>query len=397
MAAKLTTIQVKNAKPGRYADGNGLYLHVRPGGSKAWVLRLQIDGHRRDFGLGSAERIPLARARASAAEMRSRLLMGEPAREPEPPKIPTFSTAAQACHRAIKDGWSNARHSESWLVSLEQHIFPSIGDVQVDQITTAMVRDALSPIWLTIPETARRILQRIRTVLDYSHISGWCPNEASLRSVPKALPRQPTQETHYVSMPYADVPAFVETIGSEESTPGRDALLFLILTAARSGEARKLVWTELDMDKAVWSVPAERMKMKRLHQVPLSGPAIAILKRRWALRHDDTGFVFSSFGTKPISDMTMTKVLRALGDKKTTVHGFRSSFTDWAAEETDYRKEVVDKALAHKLLDRVEAAYRRTDFFDRRRQLMEDWGAFVMQRATSIAAASDRRLIDEER
>lgn len=379
MAAKLSTIQVKNAKPGRHNDGDGLYLLVRPSGSKSWLLRLQVNGRRRDFGLGSVSKVPLARARVLATEMRQRVFGGGPAHPPKPPEaIPTFAEAARRCHAAIKDGWSNARHSESWLVSLEQHICPSIGSVQVDLVTTVMVRDAIAPIWLPMPETAKRILQRVRTVLDYAHILGWCPHEASLRSVSKALPRQPVYENHYVSMPFDEVPAFAATMRAMDWTASRDALLFLILTAARSGETRKAVWTEIDFAKATWTVPAERMKMKRLHVVPLSSGAIAILKRRWSVRTSDDGWVFSSFGTKPLSDMIMTKVLRDMGHPKTTVHGFRSSFTDWAAEMTDHRKEVVDKALAHKLQDRVEAAYRRTDFFERRRHLMEDWSTFVL-------------------
>lgn len=240
-----------------------------------------------------------------------------------------------------------------------------------------MVRDALAPIWLDIPETARRIMQRVRTVLEYSHIMGWCPHEASLRSVPKGLPRQPVEENHYVAMAYPDVPALMQRLAALPENAGRDALLFTIYNAVRSGETRLATWPEFDLDRAVWSIPATRMKMRQPHVVPLSPKAVAILHRRWPLRISDEGLVFSTRGMKPLSDMTMTKVLRDLGFDKTTVHGFRSSFTDWAAERTRYPKEVVDKALAHKLVDRVEAAYRRTDYFDRRRKLMLEWARFV--------------------
>jgi integrase len=377
--AGLTALQVKNAKPGRHADGRGLYLMVRESGSRSWVLRTQVDGTRRDLGLGSVSGLSLAEARAKAADLRTRIQNGEEAR----PKsvtaahiVPTFADAARACHDAIKSGWVNARHSDSWIASLESHIFPSFGTVAVDQVTSVMVRDALSPIWLTIPETARRILQRVGTVLDYAHIEGWCPHEAALRSVPKGLPRQPVDENHFVAMPYADVPTLMTRLNDLPESAGRDALLFTILNAVRSGETRLATWAEIDFAAAVWSIPAARMKMKKAHIVPLSPAAIVILKRRWSRRLDDDGFVFSNFGTKPLSDMTMTKVLRDLGYKKITVHGFRSSFTDWAAEKTKVPKEVVDKALAHKLVDRVEAAYRRTDFFDRRRRLMNAWAAF---------------------
>jgi integrase len=214
-------------------------------------------------------------------------------------------------------------------------------------------------------------------VLEYSHIMGWCPHEASLRSVPKGLPRQPVEENHYAAMPYAEVPALIKRLAALPQSAGRDALLFTIFNAVRSGETRLATWPEFDLDNAVWSIPASRMKMRQPHVVPLSSKAVAILRGRWLLRVADDGLVFSTHGVKPLSDMTMTKVLRDLGLAKITVHGFRSSFTDWAAERTRFPKEVVDKALAHKLVDRVEAAYRRTDFFDRRRKLMGEWARYA--------------------
>jgi integrase len=376
----LTAIEVKNAKPGRHADGHGLYLLVRTSGSRSWVLRAQVDGKRRDFGLGSATVVSLAQARSDAAELRTKLKRREEICRTVPtPKVlaPTFADAARSCHKAIKGGWRNRRHSDSWLASLENHIFPHIGSVRVDAVTSAMVRDALASIWLSIPETARRILQRVRTVLEYSHIMGWCPHEASLRSVPKGLPRQPVEENHYAAMPYAEVPALIKRLAALPQSAGRDALLFTIFNAVRSGETRLATWPEFDLDNAVWSIPASRMKMRQPHVVPLSSKAVAILRGRWLLRVADDGLVFSTHGVKPLSDMTMTKVLRDLGLAKITVHGFRSSFTDWAAERTRFPKEVVDKALAHKLVDRVEAAYRRTDFFDRRRKLMGEWARYA--------------------
>jgi integrase len=224
-------------------------------------------------------------------------------------------------------------------------------------------------------------------VLEYSHLMGWCPHEASLRSVSKGLPRQPVEENHFVAMPYAEVPELVRKLDALPDTAGRDALLFTIYNAVRSGETRLAKWPELDLDAAVWSIPAARMKMRQPHVVPLSPEAVAVLRQRWPLRESDEGLVFSTKGTKPLSDMTMTKVLRDLGLPKITVHGFRSSFTDWAAEQTEFPKEVVDKALAHKLTDRVEAAYRRTDYFERRRQLMDAWADFLAPNAGLRMAA----------
>lgn len=376
----LTALQVRNAKPGRHGDGRGLYLVVREGGSRAWVLRAQVDNKRRDLGLGSASRLSLAEARNKAAEFRTKLLRGEQVRAKATPQknpAPTFAEAARACHEAIKGGWANKRHSDSWLSSLENHIIPHFGSVPVDAVSSIMVRDALAPIWLIIPETADRSLQRIGTVLDYAHIEGWCPHEAALRSVRKGLPRQPTQANHFVAMPYEDVPAFVQQLHALPVAAGRDALLFTIYTAVRSGETRLATWPEFDLENGIWCIPAARMKMKKAHVVPLTKPIVALLKRRRPLRLDDTGLVFSSTGEKPLSDMTMTKVLRDFGLANTTVHGFRSSFTDWAAEKTRVPKEVVDKALAHHIPDKVEAAYRRTDFFERRRQLMNSWCRYL--------------------
>jgi integrase len=246
-----------------------------------------------------------------------------------------------------------------------------------------MVRDAVAPIWLVIPETAERVLQRIGTVLDFAHLEGWCPHEAALRSVRKGLPRRQTEENHFVAMAYTDVPAFVQQIGALPAAAGRDSLLFTIYTAVRSGETRFATWPEIDLQKGIWSIPASRMKMKKAHVVPLSKPVIALLKRRWLLRSDDNGLVFSNNGELPLSDMTMTKVLRDFGLAKTTVHGFRSSFTDWAAEKTRVPKEVVDKALAHHIPDKVEAAYRRTDFFERRRRLMDSWARYLAGSSTA--------------
>lgn len=383
---RLTALQVKNAKPGRHADGRGLYLMVRESGSRSWVLRAQVNGKRQDLGLGSAAKLSLSKARAKAEETRLRLLRGEvTTTAPAQPavSVPKFAEASTQCHDAIKAGWANKRHSDSWLTSLQTHVFPTLGETPVDRVNSTMVRDALAPIWLTIPETARRILQRIGMVLDYAHLQGWCPHEAALRSVPKGLPRQPTRENHFVAMRYEDVPALFRQLANLRATAGRDALLFTILTAVRSGETRLAVWPEFDLAAGLWSIPSARMKMKKPHVVPLAPAALEVLQRRWPLRSSEDDLVFSTHGTKPLSDMTMTKVLRDLSQPRITVHGFRSSFTDWAAETTDFPKEVVDKALAHKLPDRVEAAYRRTDFLNRRRELMARWAEFAAGTAAS--------------
>ena len=382
MMAGLTALQVRNAKPGRHADGRGLYLVVRESGSRAWVARVQADGKRRDFGLGSAATVSLGEARSAAAELRRKYKSGDDVKTRRAPAkaapiAPSFEHAARACHAAMKAGWRNAKHIDSWIACLENHVFPAFGAEPVDRIDSVRVRDALAPIWLTIPETARRALQRVGVVLDYAHINGWCPNEAALRSVRKGLPRQPRRDGHYEAMPFAEVPAFVATLRTLSPTAGRDALAFTILTAVRSNETRFAVWAEFELDKALWTIPGRRMKTGKPHVVPLAAPVVELLRRRWEWRSADDGLVFSNGGTKPLSDMTMTKVLRDMGHARITVHGFRSAFTDWAAEETDTPKEVVDKALSHQLPDKVEAAYRRTDFLAKRRGLMEAWAHYV--------------------
>lgn len=375
----LTALKVKNAKAGRHVDGRGLCLLVKDTGARTWVLRMQKDGRRRDYGLGPAADMSLADARDAAAALRRQVRMGaDPVAERRMARqvIPSFETAVRHCYEALKEGWKNRRHT-SWISSFENHVFPIIGTKPVDAVDSTAVLEVLSPIWLEIPDTARRILQRIGAVLDFAHIKGWISGEVSLRSVRKGLPRQTEKAGHLAAMPYADVPALIAKLTAASPTTGRDALRFTIYNAVRSNETRFAVWTEFDLDKAIWTIPGERMKARETHVVPLSPPAVTLLRRRWNERTSDDGLVFSNDGDKPISDMTMTKLLRDAEITSVTVHGFRSAFTDWAAETTDFPKEVADKALAHKLPNRVEAAYRRTDFFDKRRDLMAQWAAYL--------------------
>lgn len=387
----LTALKVKNAKPGRHVDGRGLCLVVKPSGARTWVLRMQLKGHRRDYGLGSVHDVSLTDARTAAAELRRRVRDGfDPVAERRKARkvIPTFEAATRSCHETLGDGWKDGHHSR-WLSGFERHLFPRIGKKPVDKVDSACVVEALSPIWLEIPETARRLLQRIGVVLDFAHVKGWVPEEVSLRSVRKGLPRQNDKRGHMEAMPYADVPSLMKRLATAAPTTGRDALRFTIYNAVRSNETRLAVWTEFDLENAVWTIPAGRMKAGETHVVPLSAPVLALLRKRWDERTSDTGLVFSNDGKKPISDMTMTKLLRDDGFASITVHGFRSTFTDWAAECTDFPKEVADKALAHKLPNKVEAAYRRTDFFEKRRSLMQQWADYLSNRtpAANTSAA----------
>lgn len=395
----LTVLQVKNAKPGRHADGKGLYLFVKPSGARSWVLRVQAGGARRDFGLGSVlydrreaidlplgsrRELTLAEAREKAALGRTLFKAGlDPSAEwkQQSRVIPTFKKAAQVYHDNIKAGFRNARHSASWLTSLESYAFPLIGSRRVDVIDAAAIQSALLPIWLTVPETARRVRQRIGAVLDFAQAQGWRSSEAPLRAASRGLPNQPRGKVHFSAMPYAEVPAFVADLRGKAETTGRLALLYTILTAARSGEVRGATWGEIDLDAGSWTIPGKRMKAGQPHSVPLSGAAMAVLKIAEGLldgRADD--LIFSGASRRPLSDMTLTKVMRN-ADLAFTVHGFRSSFRDWVAEQTNFPPDWAEAALAHSIPNKVEAAYRRTKYFDQRRKLMNAWADYVCGRS----------------
>ncbi len=265
---------------------------------------------------------------------------------------------------------------------------PARGTVKVADVTGPMVRDCLLPIWLEKPETATRVKQRIGTVLDWAYAKGYRASEAPMRSIGKGLPRQPKRDRHFAAMPYPDVPAFMAGLATMPSI-GRMALRFLILTAARSGEVRNATWGEVDLDGKLWSIPGARMKAGRDHAVPLSDEAVAILRTMHDARlkaDDPAEIIFRGKGDKPLSDMTLTKVLRDGGHAVVTAHGFRSSFRDWAAECTSIQGEVVEAALAHTVANKVEAAYRRTNYLEKRRALMDSWASFLAERADNVVA-----------
>lgn len=384
----LTALKVKKAGPGKHADVHGLYLVVRPNGGRSWMLRYQHKGRRRDFGLGPVHDVSLAEARVAAMDLRKMVRAGlDPVEQrglkrPSRASRPTFEAVARKCYESLRKGWKDRRNA-SWIASFENHIFPLIGSKRVDAIDSKAVLEVMEPIWTTIPDTANKILQRIGAVLYYAHIKGMIPHQISLRSVRKGLPRQTRLVEHRQAMPYKDVPAFMAKLMALPASVGRDALKLTVLTATRSGEVRNAVWGEFDLDKAIWSIPAARMKMKEAHLVPLAAPAVELLRRLHREQLELDGEVkpdrvlFSHYGARAISDVTMLKVLRDMSIEGITVHGFRSSFADWAAESTSIPKEIVEKALAHKVPNAVEAAYRRTDFFEKRKALMEDWAGFV--------------------
>jgi integrase len=379
---KLSATAVKAAtRPGRLGDGDGLFLVVQPSGSKSWVCRIQKNGIRRDFGLGSASKVSLAQARIRSRELRGWVEMGlDPIFERHKAiGIPTFRDAALRVLAAYRKTWRNEKHEHQWLRTLESYVFPHFGNVQVDQITGPMIRHVLADIWLAKPETARRVRQRIGTVLDWAYASGFRESEAPMRAITKGLPRQPKKEGHFAAMPYEYVPAFMEKLRIRESF-SRLALEFAILTAARSGEVRGAVWDEFDLEAKLWTIPKERMKASREHVVPLTNPAIRIVKRCAELRLAQCPLVFPGIRRcSPLSDMTLTKLLREMKEPY-TVHGFRSAFRDWASEETQHQGEVAEAALAHAVANRTEAAYRRGNLLEKRRALMQDWAEYCFKR-----------------
>lgn len=374
-AAKVRTL----IEPGRYADGDGLYLEVSSASSRRWALIVQKDGRRRQIGLGSAKKITLADARDLAVEMRRQIALGVDVvaeRKKERVSVPTFREAAVEVHKEHKAAWRNGKHQDQWLRTLETYAFPALGDRLVNDIEGPQIRDVLAVIWLSKPETARRVRQRIGAVLDWSYAKGFRSSEAPMRSLSRGLPRQPKKDGHFDAMPYSEVPAFMTKLRERESV-GRLALEALILTAARSGEIRSATWQEINLEAGIWSIPAARMKMGRSHVVPLSRAAIDVFRRAEKYRAPCTDLAFpGQLLKRPMSDMTLLKILRDM-DLSVTVHGFRSSFRDWVAECTSYPGEVAEAALAHAIPNKVEAAYRRTDFLEKRRLLMGDWGAFV--------------------
>ena len=378
----LSATQVKALeKPGRYADGGGLHLFISKTGSKSWVQRITVDGRRRDIGLGGFPSVSLARAREKAACNRTVVADGhDPVAKKRTPAMPTFREAARSVHEATKARWRNGKHIESWMQTLERHAMPTLGKTPLDRIGRGDVLRVLSPIWSSRPETARRVRQRMRTVFRWALAHGFMESNPAGEAIDGALPRMPKTKAHYRSLPYQEVASALGTIeASQASLAAKLSLRFLVLTAARSGEVRGATWDEVDLEGREWRIPPARMKAGLEHRVPLSAQAMEVLVEAAALR-DESGLVFPSplKAGSPMSDMTLTKVLRSTGlAQRATVHGFRSSFKNWTMEQTDTPWAVSEAALAHMLGNSTEQAYARSDLFERRRVLMQQWADYL--------------------
>lgn len=396
----LSVKAVQSLPPGRHTDGEGLTLIVDPPRegierpARRWVLRIYVQQRRRDIGLGGYPDISLARAREIARDMRAAAKEGrDPVEERRAQRaertIPTFKAAAEQYFReAVEPTGKNAKHRAQWITTLRTYAFPKIGNRRVDQVTPDDARNVLLPIWLGKPETARRVRQRMNSVFEWACVSGIRKNGNPMQGIAKGLPKQPKKQGHFTALPYDDLPGFMDRLTGCEGV-GALALRFTILTAARSGETRGATWDEIDLESGVWTIPAERMKAEKEHRVPLSPAALDILGQAKGLS-DSLVFPGARKG-KPMSDMTLAAVLKRL-DVPVTVHGFRSTFRDWAAEQTSFPREIAEKALAHTVGDATERAYARSDLFDRRRELMEAWARFVAggeKNVVQIYAASE--------
>lgn len=374
----LTAVRIRNAKPGRHADGNGLYLHVDDSGAKRWVLRTVIHGKRCELGLGGLSLVSLAEAREEAARLRKIARRnGDPLteRRQERRTIPSFEEAARTYHASIVGTFRNIKHRADWLSSLVMYVFPVFGSRSVDELRSEDVLIALSPIWTVKPETARRVKQRVRSVFDWAKVKGYRPDNPA-EGVTKALPKHDDKKTHHPALPYAKVPEFLSALG--ECGAGMAAKLafeFLILTVARTSEVLLAKWAEIDLSASMWTVPADRMKAGVEHRVPLSARCLEILKAAKELNGE---YIFPGRDPQhPLSNMALEMILRRMERSDITVHGFRSSFRDWAEERTKFKRSAIEAALAHTIKDKVEAAYLRTKLFDQRIPLMDTWGAFA--------------------
>ena len=375
---RLTAGFVRSAAPGRYCDGQGLYLYVQTSGARSWVQRMVIHGRRRDLGLGSVALVPLADAREMArANRRLTREGGDPLAEKRRAEgMPTFAEAASRVLEQKRAGWRNSRHPQSWWTSLERYAFPRIGGRPVSEVTSAEVLDVLTPIWHVKVQTARRVRERIRAVLEWAVAMELRSDNPCDRIVPVLGPQQATVE-HMRALAHQDVPAAVAMVrASSGAEVAKLAFEFLVLTAARWGEVRGARWDEVDTQAHVWTIPAGRMKAKREHRVPLPGRAVELLDAAGLLVDSPGPLVFPGRDRAPLSEKRLRRLLQQRGIAAVP-HGFRSTFRDWAAEETDHPREVIEAALAHVVRDKVEAAYARSDLFERRRRLMNDWSAYV--------------------
>lgn len=384
LSGKLTKRLVQNLGPGRHGDGGGLYLVVDPSGARRWIVRVTVKGQknrkggplRTDFGLGGAELVTLPQARERALEYRRMARQGLNPRFNAEREVPTFEEFAQHVHLERLPTWKNAKHGQQWINTLRDYAFPKIGRLPLETIGQPEVLQCLSPIWIEKNETAKRLAQRIKTVLDVAKAKGFREGENPITAIRDAnvLPKVPKKPRHHKAMHWSEVPAFYASLQSRSAIAAK-ALMFTCLSASRTGEVLGMKWNEVDFEQRVWTCPEERMKAGEEHRVPLTEEMLRILEPLRAFQSD---FVFEGQRRhQPLSNMSMLMLLRRMGVENATVHGLRSTFRDWASEVAHAPREVAEMSLSHQIGSDVERAYARTDLLERRRSLLEAWSAYV--------------------
>lgn len=384
LSGKLTKKLVENLGAGRHGDGNGLYLVVDPSGARRWIVRVVVKGQknkrgaplRTDFGLGGADIVTLNQARERALEYRRMAKQGLNPRFNARQEIPTFEEVAQQVHIDRMPTWKNAKHGQQWINTLRDYAFPKIGRMPIDSVGQPDVMMCLAPIWTEKHETAKRLAQRIKTVLDVARSKGFRSGENPVSAIKEAgaLPKVKAKPKHHKAMHWKDVPAFYADLNTRNAMAAK-ALMFTCLTGSRTGEVLGMHWAEVDFEERLWTCPAARMKTGEIHRVPLSDEMVRIIEPLKAMKSE---YVFEGQKRhKPLSNMSMLMLLRRMQVEGVTVHGFRSTFRDWAAEVADVRREVAEKSLAHSVGSDVERAYARSDLLEKRRHLMAQWSLFV--------------------
>jgi integrase len=401
---KLTALKVSRLKaPGLYSDGGGLYLQISARGARSWIFRYRMAGRKtpRDMGLGGLRSIGLADARSKAAALRKLVADGidpiaarkaaQAKAELDAARAITFTDAATAYIESHREGWRNPKHAAQWTATLETYAYPVLGKLPVADVNIGHVMKVLEQtcddlkgkptLWAGKTETASRLRGRIEAVLDWARARKYRDGDNPARwrgNLEMLLPKRAKVQKvrHHAALPYGEIGAFVRDLRAQEGTAAR-ALEFLILTATRTAETIGARWSEIDLEAGVWTIPADRIKAGKEHRVPLSAPALAILKAQAQGRSGDAAFVFPGGKRgKGLSNGAILALLRRMGRADLTAHGFRSTFRDWAAEQTNYPRDVAEMALAHTIGDKVEAAYRRGDLFDKRKRMMADWARF---------------------
>ncbi|MES2295353.1 MAG: integrase arm-type DNA-binding domain-containing protein [Pseudomonadota bacterium] len=387
---RLSTLQITKLRaPGRYCDGGGLYLQIGREDSRSWIFRYALKGRVRDMGLGSASVIGLADARDFAAQCRKLAIRGiDPIQErlrrrqedaEEEASALTFKECATSLIEARKASWRSEKLGKQWLSTLQTYVFPHFGHLPIANINTQLVMKALEPIWNAKPSTAGRVRQRVEAILDAGKARGLRSgdNPARWRGHLQVLLSDPSKlrkTSHHPALPYSEIGTFMPQVRQQQSTAAR-ALELLILTATRTSETICAKWTEVNLGAAVWTIPGERIKTGREHRIPLSAPAVALLHEMNKFNNGE--FIFPGLKRgKPLSNMAILKLLQRMGFDHITTHGFRSTFRDWAAEQTNFPRDVAEMALAHAVENKVEAAYRRGDLFLKRAKLMEAWASY---------------------